>query len=133
VIFRHVSNSLQNRALGALGLAMLALLAGACTPAPREPAPLDPQLIRLAGQHPDSVVGVLIQVSRSVGEAERAALSQAGVRVGTVVGDVVTGEVRAGRAAAVARLDFVAYVELAAVLRPLPGRGALRGDKQEGR
>lgn len=109
------------------------MLATACTPAPREPAPLDPHLMRLAGQHPDSVVGVLIRVSRNVGEAERAALGQAGVRVGSVVGDVVTGELRAGQAAAVARLDFVAYVELAAVLRPLPGQGAERGDKQEER
>lgn len=133
MIFRHVSTALPDRAWGARGLAVLALLAGACAPAPREPAPLDPHLMRLAGQHPDSVVGVLIRVSRNVGEAERAALSQAGVRVGSVVGDVVTGELRAGQATAVARLDFVAYVELAAVLRPLPGQGAERGDRQEER
>ncbi len=83
---------------------------------------LDPVLRRIAAERPDSVVGVLVRTSSPVGAAERAGLEEAGLAIGSVVGDVVTGRLRAGSARGVARLPFVAYVEAARRLRPVRSR-----------
>jgi hypothetical protein len=81
---------------------------------------LDPALSRIAAAQPQAVVGVIVQVDGVVGSGERTALVEAGLRIGTVLNGFVTGELPAGRAADVARLRFVRYVELSRDLRPHP-------------
>lgn len=74
---------------------------------------VDRRLRALAEAHPDSIVGVLIRTAAPPDSAWRKALSGAGLTVGTVAGDVVTGRIRAGEAMKVARLPFVVHIELA--------------------
>ncbi len=90
----------------------------------KEPVPLsDPRLRLLAGEQPDSVVGVLLRTTRELTAKDRAALETCGFELGSVVGDIVTGRVRAGAAEQLARHPLVAYMELARNVRippPLP-------------
>lgn len=55
-----------------------------------------------------------------VSDDRRAALTQAGASVQTVVGETFTALIPAGRVDAVAALDFVRSLELAKELKPLP-------------
>jgi hypothetical protein len=108
-----------------LGL-MLAVPACAQNPCPPEvPMPvqgrLEASLVRLIGEAPDSVVGVLVLTTAQPGVDEQRALREAGLRIGVVAGDVVTGRVRACDAARLAELSFVRSVQLAReVSRPPP-------------
>jgi hypothetical protein len=80
---------------------------------------LDAALVDRIAREPDAVVGVFVRTLRVPDESDRRALERAGLRPGTVAGDVVTGRLRACDAVAVARLDFVHSVQLAhEVTRP---------------
>jgi hypothetical protein len=96
------------------------LLAFGCAGTRQGEGVLDPELSRIAAAQPQAVVGVIVQVDGVVGSGERKALVEAGLRIGTVLNGFVTGELPAGRAADVARLRFVRYVELSRDLRPHP-------------
>jgi hypothetical protein len=105
---------------------MLVLLGAACArsvcdtaAAPSSSPRVAPDLRRAVSEDPDSVIGVLLRTTRPVTAEDRAALERCGLVVGSVVGDIVTGEVRAGDAARVAALPFVAYMEAARVI-PVP-------------
>lgn len=78
---------------------------------------LDPRMRRLAAEHPDSVVGVFVRVTRPVGPDERDSLESAGLNVGTVAGDIVTGRMRARSAERLTLLEFVRYIQLAGTIR----------------
>ncbi|MEJ2214989.1 MAG: hypothetical protein P8099_00100 [Gemmatimonadota bacterium] len=99
-------------AAAVVGVAM----AGACSTHPADQvstnAYIDRRLRDLAEAHPDSIVGVLIRTSAPPDSTWRASLVDAGLAVGTVAGDVVTGRLRAGSALKVARLPFVVHIEL---------------------
>lgn len=104
---------------------LVAVVAGAaCARRPRAPDPsskLDPALRRVAAMGSDTVVGVFIRTTRPVTLADRRRLERAGVRIGTVMGELLTGEVAARHVRDVAALDIVKYMELARSLRPLDG------------
>lgn len=99
-------------AVAAVGAAM----AGACSTHPADQVPtnayIDRRLRDLAEAHPDSIVGVLIRTTAPPDSAWRASLAEAGLAVGTVAGDIVTGRLRAGSALVVAKLSFVVHIEL---------------------
>jgi hypothetical protein len=78
---------------------------------------LDPGILRQMEQSPDSVVGVLVRTTRPPTDADRRALADAGLRVGTVAGEILTGRLRACDAARVANLEFVRHIELAREVR----------------
>jgi hypothetical protein len=118
-----------------VSLALLTvLLAGgvACAHAP-QPGRLDParaakmdaRLASIAASAADTVVGVFIRTTRPLDAADRQALERAGVRVGTVTGELLTGEVAGGSLAAVAGLPFVRHMELSRSARP-QGRSRAR-------
>jgi hypothetical protein len=82
---------------------------------------MDAELRRLTQEQPDSVVGVLVQLRSPGNGARRAELESAGLSVGTIVGEIASGRLRACDAPRVARLDSVRYLELAReVPRPPP-------------
>jgi hypothetical protein len=82
---------------------------------------LDAALVERIRRAPESEVGVFVRTSRPPDEHERSALAEAGLRVGTVAGRILTGRLRACDAVRVAGLEFVEYVELAGeVTRPPP-------------
>ncbi len=104
---------------------LLAALAGsACARGPRGglapelTAKMNPALRRVAAAGSDTTVGVFIRTSTPTGAAERRRLEGAGVAIGTVTGDLLTGRVTARRLRDVAALSFVTYIELAVSLRP---------------
>lgn len=92
------------------------------------PAQLDVRLRLTAASAPDSIIGVLVQTDGPLDAEQREALEAAGLRIGTAVGDVVTGRIRAGDAPELLGLSFVRFVQQAARLEPLdPPRGHQRG------
>ncbi len=102
------------RAMFALGAAAAAL--AACHAAAHRPEAerrLDPRLVAVGRQAPDSMVGVLVRLAAPPAVSERDALRRAGLSLGTVAGDVVTGRIRAADAPGLAKLSFVIYAELA--------------------
>lgn len=103
-------------ALAAVVAAAVIAATGACTAhapgTPAENAHMDRRLHALADAHPDSIVGVLIRTAAPPDSAWRAAMTKAGLDIGTVAGDIVTGRLRAGAAAKVAELPFVVHIEL---------------------
>ncbi len=110
----------------ALAAAVLTLVVAgvACARAPQRPEPtakMDAALRRLAATGSDTVVGVFIRTTHPVSAAERRRLERAGVRVGTVTGDLLTGRVHLRRVRGVAALTIVKYIELARTLRPQDG------------
>ena len=93
---------------------MLLISAGLSCALPAQETALqkaDSRLRELAQSHPDSVVRVLLRAARPVTDAERAQLERARLRVGSVIGDVVTGTVRAGDVEQVTALTFVIAIE----------------------
>jgi hypothetical protein len=76
-------------------------------------AQLDADVLRVIEESPERTVGVLVVTSGPPGEAERRALTEAGLQIGVVAGDVVTGQIRACDAARLAGLSFVRVVQLA--------------------
>lgn len=80
---------------------------------------LDPFLLRLVTQRPDSLIGVLVRASEAIDADRREALEDAGLRIGTVVDRIVTGRIRAGAVPRLARLPFVSRIEAARRLRPV--------------
>ena len=119
-----------------LALLTVLLVAGfACTHA-RQPGGLDParaakmdvRLRAIAASGGDMVVGVFIRTTRPLDAADRQALERAGLRLGTVTGELLTGEVAGGSLAAVAGLSFVRHMELSRSARPQgrpPGRASV--------
>ncbi len=104
---------------------LVAVVAGAaCAQRSRTPDPsskMDPALRRVASLRSDTVVGVFIRTTQPVSPADRRRLERAGVRIGTVTGELLTGRVAARHVRDVAALDIVKYMELARSLRPLNG------------
>jgi hypothetical protein len=85
--------------------------------------PLEPALRARIAAEPEAELGVLVRTARPPGDADRRAMAEAGLRIGTVAGDVASGRLRACDALRVAALDFVVAVELARevpVPRPPP-------------
>ncbi len=76
-------------------------------------ASIDRRLRALAEARPDSIVGVLIRTAAPPDSAWQASMAEAGLAIGTIAGDVVTGRIRARSALDVARLPFVVHIELA--------------------
>lgn len=79
---------------------------------PVESNRIDPRLQRVMEAAPDSVVGVFVRTREDVGADRREELEDAGLRVGTVAGRIVTGRLAARDAARLARVPFVTYIEL---------------------
>jgi len=77
------------------------------------------------GANPDQVLECLVKVKARPTDAQRAALSAAGFNYRTVVGAIVTGNLKARSVPEVARLDFVEAMEQAVPLNlktPAGGR-----------
>ncbi len=110
-------------ALVATALALVAAGAVCARPAqqPEPASKMDGALRRVAAAGSDTVVGVFIRTVHPISAAERRRLERAGVRIGTVTGDLLTGRVAARRLRGVAALSFVKYMELARALRPQDG------------
>lgn len=100
-------------------LGVVAALALGCRrPEPaRAPAAttMAPALRRVIAARPDSVVGLLIQTRAPLAPEQRVALERAGLRIGSVVGDVVSGRIVARRAPDIASMAFVELIQLAGV------------------
>ena len=68
------------------------------------------------GGNPDRALECILKTKARPTEAERAMLSSAGFSYRTVVGDIVTGNLKAKSVPDVARLEFVKVMELATPL-----------------
>lgn len=92
-----------------------------CNTAAPSPASarLTTDLGRTVAADPDAVISVLLRTTAPVTAEDRATLEQCGLEIGSVLGDIVTGQIRAGDAPRVAALPFVAYMEAARVI-PVP-------------
>jgi hypothetical protein len=76
------------------------------------------------GADPDRMLECLVKVKQRPTDAQRAALQAAGFDYRTVVGSIVTGNLKARSVPEVARLDFVEAMEQAVPLNlKSPGRG----------
>jgi hypothetical protein len=75
--------------------------------------PLEAALRARIAAEPEAELGIFVRTRQPPGDAERRALTQAGLRIGTVAGDVASGRIRACDALRVAALDFVVAVEMA--------------------
>lgn len=80
----------------------------------------DPELRRIVAQRPDSIIGVLLRTRQEIGDPERAALEACGLDIGSVIGEIVTGRIRADAAEQLARHPLVAYMELSRNVRIPP-------------
>lgn len=104
-------------------LLLLTALAPACKPAcpAAGPAPaFSPRVERWLAQLPDSAsVGVLLSLHEPLSAEQRRQLERCGLRIGSVLEGVVTGEAEKGDMGRLAALPFVAYIEVAEEL-PLP-------------
>ncbi|HEV2130497.1 MAG TPA: hypothetical protein VGR27_05320 [Longimicrobiaceae bacterium] len=92
----------------------------AIKPAKEAMTQLDPELRRIVAQRPDSVIGVLLRTRQEIGDPERPALEACGLQIGSVIGDIVTGRIRADAAEQLARHPLVAYMELSRNVRIPP-------------
>jgi hypothetical protein len=92
----------------------------ACWRAADEPVTgrLDPALLRVVAERPDSIVGILIRTAAPPTPAQLAAITARGVRVGSAADTLVTGQARARDAARLVELEFVVHIQLATTLRP---------------
>jgi len=103
----------------------LAVAGAACVRPPQQPDPtskMDGALRRVLAAGSDTIVGVFIRTTQPVSAADRRRLERAGVRIGTVSGNLLSGRVPARRVTNVAALPFVHYMELARSLRPQGSR-----------
>jgi hypothetical protein len=104
------------RPLHAIAAALLTACAHAPCP-PEDPltvrVPLDAALRARIGAEPQAEVGVFVRTRQPPDDADLRALERAGLRIGTVAGDIASGRIRACEALRVAALDFVVAVELA--------------------
>jgi hypothetical protein len=78
---------------------------------------MDPALQRIAESRPDSLVGVLIRLSRDIVEGDTADLSRLGVTLGSARGRIVTGQMRAAGSRRLASHPIVVWVELSGDIR----------------
>jgi hypothetical protein len=94
-------------------LALSSILCCAATPNGADQQPrIDPEIRRIGAAHPDSVVFILMRSTTPLRAEDRRALEKAGVTIGSVIGDVVTGRMRAGNVARLERLHFLAVAQL---------------------
>jgi hypothetical protein len=77
------------------------------------PLPIDAALRARIAAEPESEVGVFVRLRRPPDTQDRRALADAGMRIGTVAGDVVSGRLRACDVLRVAALDSVVAIEMA--------------------
>ena len=103
-----------------LGFALATVPGCATRPGAEALQKADSSLRTLVAAYPDSLVSVLVRTSRVVSQADRAALEQAGLSVRSVLGDVVTGDLRARHTARAAALSFVIKLEAAREMQPTP-------------
>jgi hypothetical protein len=82
-------------------------------------ARLEAELVRTIEERPTAEIGVFVRTARPPEPADRQALEDAGLRIGTVVNTILTGRLRACDAVRVADLEFVRHIELA---REIPRR-----------
>lgn len=73
---------------------------------------IDPEIRRIASGHPDSVVVLLMRSKGPVRVEDRHALKAAGVSIGSELGLVLTGRMRAGDVTRLERLRFLAVAQL---------------------
>lgn len=100
---------------------MLALVSGAaCASPPRRTdleggalSKLEPDLRRAIPQLGDSPIGVLVRTLGPPDAEQRNRLEAAGLRVGSVAGDVVTGRIQASALKDLVKLPFVTVVQRA--------------------
>lgn len=97
---------------------------------PEVEAKLDSELREAVVTAPDSMVGVLVRTRTRPDPDQRAQLEAAGLAVGAVVGDVVSGRIIARDVPVLAGLEFVLRIQHA---RPVPeprppGDAASAGD-----
>jgi hypothetical protein len=108
--------------LGIMGCAMSGLPAMA-------PDRMEPALRRVVETRPDSVIGVLIRLTRDVQDSDRDRLQQAGLTTGSARGRLVTGTLRAINALKVSRLDVVEWMELSNNMQPTIPRPPIRRNR----
>ncbi|MEX2282437.1 MAG: hypothetical protein WEE89_08130 [Gemmatimonadota bacterium] len=108
--------------LGIIGCSMSGLPATA-------PGRMEPALRRVVETRPDSVIGVLIRLTRDVQDSDRDRLQQAGLSVGSARGRLVTGTLRAINALKVSRLDMVEWMELSNNMLPTIPRPPIRRNR----
>jgi hypothetical protein len=87
---------------------------------------VEPTLLRLIEQRPDSLVGLLLRLSRDSSPRDSADLTRLGLTVLSSRGAVLTGRARARTALQLTRLRAVQWIEvsmsIAPSLRPMPDR-----------
>ena len=70
-----------------------------------------------SGNQPESEVNVLIRTRDEMDITQHNALERNGVRIGSVMGDVLTASVPVRAVTEIASLDFVVYIEMSKKLR----------------
>jgi hypothetical protein len=86
---------------------------------------VDAELLRLAEEAPDSMVGVLVRLERPLRVSEGEELRKAGLMIGTVAGTVATARIRACDSLRAAKHPAVRRIELA---RPVPRPSPVPGE-----
>ena len=104
-------------------LSIIALLFG-CTSAQRsyEPRRLEPALRQLITQYPDSVVGVLLRLTRNVEREDSAALTRSGFAIGSARDRIVTGWARGTTLRLLSAWPQVEWMEMSANVPITPRR-----------
>ncbi len=93
-----------------------------------DPAALDPRLRSLIAGEPEREIGVLLRTTHELTGRDRACLEERGLLIGSVIGTIVTGRIRAEEVEKLAALPFVSYVEHAPQI-PVPRPPELRPDR----
>jgi hypothetical protein len=83
---------------------------------------LETGLVRQIEEDPERIIGVFVRTARPPDRQQQQVLADAGLQVGAVVGDIVSGRLRACDAVRVAELEFVRRLELSreVPVPPLP-------------
>jgi hypothetical protein len=83
-------------------------------------ARIDPRLLEVMTNEPDSVVGVLIGLAADA-DPDPAVLREMGLDIGVTVGRVMTGRIRASRVPSLAAVPGIRSIDLAETIeRPRP-------------
>lgn len=65
----------------------------------------------------DQEIRVLIRTKKEIDATERAALEKKGVKIGSVIGDILTAIIPARTISEIAALEFVLFIEKSKTLR----------------
>jgi hypothetical protein len=110
--------------LASLSAALPVTLILACTRNPGASVPnrLEPALRQVVAQHPDSLIGVLLRLTRNVQREDSVALTRSGFVIGSARDRIVTGWANGRTLRRLSGWSHVEWVEMSATIPMTPRR-----------